>query len=147
MPGVVLVGTQRQVSSVLKYLKESDDQILTIGVPGFGNDYLGEFKLFNWDDARSINTLPLAAPNDIARISYTGGTTGTPKGVMHSQYSVGTNMIAHCMENTIGDLDKVLLSTPLQHAAGPILWTALLSGAHVFFTSQFDPEEFLNLIK
>lgn len=146
-PKIIVIGTQNQVSPVLQYLKDADYKVAVVGIKGFGVDYPEEFKLFSWDDTYNVSLPPLALPGDIARISYTGGTTGTPKGVMHSQYSLGTNLLAHCLENPIDDQDKLLLSTPLQHAAGPIMWCSLARGAHIFITRSFDPEYFFNTIK
>ncbi len=146
-PEIVVVGTQSQIPPVLQYLKDADFKVRVVGIKGLGISYPAEFNIFDWDNTDSAPVTPAASPGDVARIAYTGGTTGTPKGVMHSQYSLATNLLAHCLENPIDDRDRVLLSTPLQHAAGPILWCSLARGAHVYITRSFDPEYFFETIK
>ncbi len=145
-PKVIIVGSQSQAETVYEYLKNSDKKLTALGIEGFGAIFPEEFKLFKWEDTGGTSEFPLALPGDIARISYTGGTTGTPKGVMHSQYTLATNLMSHCIEMQLDDQDKVLLTTPLQHAAGPILWRALTSGIHSYITKTFDPESFFSVV-
>lgn len=67
--------------------------------------------------------LPAAkvGPQDTALILFSGGTTGTPKGVMHSHQGVVMNAMqirAWCSPIIQGWVDKAVLLMPIFHGAG-----------------------------
>ncbi|ELY37767.1 AMP-binding protein [Natronorubrum tibetense] len=85
-------------------------------------------------------------PGDLLRLSYTGGTTGRPKGARHTHRLIAMDMLAHVIAFEIRDGESMLISTPLPHAAGYIHLGALTQGAHLTVTPGFDPGEFLALL-
>ena len=87
-----------------------------------------------------------SSPDDIALITYTGGTTGTPKGVVQNQASLGVNLFAHIVAGEISASDVMLLSTPLPHSAGYHLQACLLQGGQVILQSRFDPATFYAVV-
>jgi fatty-acyl-CoA synthase len=87
-----------------------------------------------------------AAPDDLLMLPYTGGTTGRPKGVRHTQAGVAMAMLAHVTELEIRDGEEMLFTTPLPHSAGYVAMSALVQGAHFTVTAGFDPGEFLRLV-
>lgn len=89
---------------------------------------------------------PEPDPGDLLRLSYTGGTTGKPKGARHTHGILATNMLAHVIAGEIRDAEEMLISTPLPHAAGYIHLGGLLQGAHFTITAGFDPGTFLRLV-
>src|SRR5258708_15682730 len=108
---------------------------------------------FQWLDELRPDAAAVAAirsikvePNAPAAIFYTGGTTGQPKGVLHSQQSLVMNLYAEIIESEIGRDDRLLLTTPLPHAAGLFLQSALLRGAVAFLTTRFEPRSVLGMI-
>jgi len=113
-PRLVVVGTNRHIEPASQFLKKIGKKSTVLGVSGFDADFPEEFQLFNPENQGGASSLPVAAADDIATIIYTGGTTGTPKGIMHSQYGMAANLISNCMENPFDDRDRVLLCTPLQ---------------------------------
>ncbi|WP_342605384.1 AMP-binding protein [Peribacillus sp. FSL E2-0159] len=147
-PEVVIIATQTHFDTILEYLEEMKKEVVhVIGLPGFNLDYPEEFERFQWPGEINNLDLPLAEAEDIALLSYTGGTTGTPKGVMHSQKGLGAAILSAAIEDPLDDRDRVLLSTPIVHSAGSLLWRSLVSGVHVYVMGSFDAAAFIRAIK
>ncbi|MGZ9817275.1 class I adenylate-forming enzyme family protein [Peribacillus simplex] len=147
-PEVVIIATQTHFDTILEYLEEmKKEDVHVIGLPGFNINYPEEFEQFQWRGEIKNLDLPLAEAEDIALLSYTGGTTGTPKGVMHSQKGLGAAMLSAAIEDPLDDRDRVLLSTPIVHSAGSLLWRSLVSGVHVYVMGSFDAAAFIRAIK
>lgn len=104
------------------------------------------------DDAVEIDgSLPLppvgaASPRDPAVVYFTGGTTGKPKGIVHSQVGVVANLLAHLLEGGIGRDERLVLATPLSHAAGIFLLSSLLRGGYARIQPRFDPDRIIDVI-
>lgn len=75
-----------------------------------------------------------------AALFYTGGTTGRPKGVVHSQRSLLSFHTAQLLEAEIRQHERLLLATPLAHAAGLFAQSAILRGATIVLHDGFDVE-------
>jgi fatty-acyl-CoA synthase len=147
-PKVVIMATQAHVEPIFDYLEASNDpDVHVIGLPGFGIDYPDKFELFQWPEERRNADFPVAMAEDIAVLSYTGGTTGTPKGVMHSQEGLGAALLSAAIEDPLDDRDRLLLSTPIVHSAGSLLWRSLMSGVHVYIMPSFNAKHFIGAIK
>ena len=82
-------------------------------------------------------------PEDPAGHFYTGGTTGKPKGVIHSHDNFLQCMYSHVLELDLTSDDKLLLMTPLPHSAGAFLWAALMIGARSVIRNGFEPGQTL----
>jgi fatty-acyl-CoA synthase len=151
-PDFIIIATELHIETVLNYLnnkREKQESVKVIGLDSFNIQFPEEFIMFNRSKMEEIETLPsfpVFNPEDISSISYTGGTTGMPKGVMHSQGGKGAALIASFIEFPMDDRDKVLLTTPLQHSAGSLMLRALAGGAHVYIDT-FKPDSFLKTIQ
>ncbi|MFE9681819.1 long-chain fatty acid--CoA ligase [Streptomyces sp. NPDC006285] len=89
------------------------------------------------------------APDDIALILYTSGTTGRPKGVMLSHLNVLLNIDTTVLSPFAMRTDDVLLGClPLFHTFGQIcgMGTCFRVGATLVLMSRFTPDEALDLM-
>lgn len=95
-------------------------------------------------DARAAEV----TPDDIAFIMYTSGTTGFPKGAMHTHRLI-RNVEERGWRMAIGTHDTILNYLPLFHAFGfseGALMSPIMGARHIV-TETFDAEECLDLIE
>ena len=87
--------------------------------------------------------------NDSAVISYTSGTTGRPRGAVHTQGQLwGIAVGANRSQLAPGLLRCLLLPLPPYHAAGMLgIYSALLAGGKVILMDRFDPRQMLEHIE
>ena len=99
--------------------------------------------------ARQADTLPttftdhVAAPDELAAILYTSGTTGRPKGAMLSQRNLASNSA------TLAELwgfrpgDVLLHALPIFHTHGLFVATncSIANGSPMVFLEKFDADE------
>jgi fatty-acyl-CoA synthase/long-chain acyl-CoA synthetase len=85
-------------------------------------------------------------PHTAALIMYTGGTTGRPKGVLHDQQALATNLLAHIVCGEILEDEQMLLATPLPHSAGFHLQACLVQGGTVELLRRYDPDAVIDAI-
>jgi len=101
-----------------------------------------------WDDARApddATSIEPAQRDDLALIAYTGGTTGHPKGVCHSQHRLAINILATIICGDIRADEVMLLTTSLPHSAGYHLQGCLVQGGTVVLAERFTPAQFVGL--
>ncbi|MDB5820950.1 MAG: acyl-CoA synthetase [Rhizobacter sp.] len=108
----------------------------------------GEAGLFTLAQRQSDAPMVLVDTEEtIARIGYTGGTTGRPKGVVLSHrvlVQCATMMLAYY---EWPDPLRMLLSTPLSHAAGSLALPTLLRGGTVHVLARFDARDLLATVE
>ncbi|HLY55829.1 MAG TPA: AMP-binding protein [Stellaceae bacterium] len=77
----------------------------------------------------------------LAGVFYTGGTTGTPKGVMHSARSIASTSLTLYWTMRVPEAVRYLHASPMFHLGGmtPGFATTLVAGTHVFVPA-FRPE-------
>jgi len=87
-------------------------------------------------------------PDDAVFIMYTSGTTGFPKGVVHSHKLI-RNIEERGFRMAITTNDTILNYLPLFHAFGYSegMLMSSITGARQIVTEFFDPEECLDLIE
>jgi long-chain acyl-CoA synthetase len=97
---------------------------------------------------KSLETPQLAA-DDVAFLTYTSGTTGTPKGAMNTHANVVFNSQAYREWMYLTPDDVVLGVAPLFHITGLIahVGVALLVPMPVVLGYRFDPATVLELIE
>lgn len=96
----------------------------------------------------SSEALPIEAlSEDIAFLSYTGGTTGRPKGAIHRHRSIVNLIVQELAHWEWPEEVRFLAATPLSHAAGAMLTPTLTRGGAFHFLQSFDPETFLRTVE
>jgi crotonobetaine/carnitine-CoA ligase len=88
--------------------------------------------------------LPDAAPDDTCLIVYTSGTTGFPKGAMHSQKSFVTGGEAFVQRVFLQDDDRVMIVLPLFHINAMFYSVAgtLAAGCSMLIVNRFSASTF-----
>ena len=86
-------------------------------------------------------------PDHIGGLTYTGGTTGKPKGVMGTVRSITTMTTIQLAEWEWPANPKFLMCTPLSHAGAAFFTPTLIKGGQMFVLAKFDPAEVLKTIE
>lgn len=93
---------------------------------------------------------PKMGPDDLAVILYSGGTTGTPKGVMLSNYNFVSSgqMVGH-WAGLDPNYPRMLAMLPLFHGfgLGVCVNTILMSGGNCIMVPVFNPDQIAKLIQ
>ncbi|BAY49687.1 thioester reductase domain-containing protein [Scytonema sp. HK-05] len=85
---------------------------------------------------------------DLMVLLYSGGTTGLPKGVMHTHYTFGANFYQFQNCEPITSADRLIGVLPFFHAYGMLMLNySLACGATIVTMQGFDLETFLSLIQ
>lgn len=90
--------------------------------------------------------VPRAQPGDLVVIGYTGGTTGRPKGVMHTHASLLASVMMMAAEWEWPAPLRLLAATPVSHAAGVLALPAALLGGSFHMLPAFDADALLDYI-
>lgn len=96
----------------------------------------------------SYSTPPLNLYKDVAVLIYTGGTTGKPKGVMLSHYSVVANASQCSSWVQMSPADRIVTVLPTFHGFGMSVCmnAPIISGASMVLIPKFNIDEILKAI-
>ncbi|MGH3557326.1 MAG: fatty-acid--CoA ligase FadD8 [Mycobacterium sp.] len=123
-------------------------QILTIGpVP----EQLKQVAVDLSAEAAKYQPRPLVAadlpPDQVIGLTYTGGTTGKPKGVMGTAESIATMTSIQLAEWEWPEHPRFLMCTPLSHAGAAFFTPTVIKGGEMIVLGKFDPAEVLKTIE
>ncbi len=102
--------------------------------------------VMDWLDALQgdIKHLPLhtAEPQDLAVLPYTSGTTGLPKGCMHTHASIMHNAVASSLWGNSTPENTVLSVVPMFHITGmvSVMHASIYGGATLVIMPRWDRE-------
>jgi len=104
------------------------------------------------DDGGQAARKPLAGrrpgPDDVIEIIFTSGTTGEPKGVMHTSHTLFSNLEPYAERLRLGAQDVVLMASPLAHQTGfmyGLMMPIFLGGTSVLLDT-WNPARAVDLI-
>lgn len=162
----VLVADRERIGRILPHLDALGDlgQVVSIRCPDLDPASAPDIHAFS--EAMPA-TLPNArlAPEDLATIFYSSGTTGRPKGVMGTHRNITSNVTNQAYARARAEMRRgieppvlrgeprppgaVLLSVPLFHVTGchSTLVTSLDAGNKVVLMYKWDPGRALDLIR
>ena len=104
-------------------------------------------SLAQWLEGVSDAPIDIPAIDDLAMIAGTGGTTGSPKGVMLSGRNLETMSALTLMGYPFEGRPSYLALAPLTHAAGVLCLPVMALGGRVVIMPKPDLGEFLALIE
>ncbi len=139
----VLIVHHSLLTQISDALKDAESKPLIVCVADDCTDSVN-LPLEDWITVTRVGTpqhIDLD-PDDIAMITYTGGTTGKPKGVVQTQKSLAINLFVHIVAGNLSRDEVMLLTTPLPHSAGYHMQACLLQGGTVLIGKAFKTENF-----
>ncbi len=104
-------------------LQKNIDTLEHIVVIGGEGDNSFEKLMLNHgldQDPQILNTLNDVSitADDIAQLMFTSGTTGEPKGVMHTANTLFANIVPYAKRLHLGPDDVILMASPMAHQTG-----------------------------
>jgi fatty-acyl-CoA synthase len=115
---------------------------------GFGPTKTGEDYLAL---AAGFTPQPLVAPDvlpdDVSSVNFTGGTTGKPKGVMSTHRVTAYMTQIQMAEWEFPKEVRMLMATPLSHAAAAFFIPVLQKGGAFYVMQGFSPDEFFTMVE
>ena len=91
--------------------------------------------------------LPERGMDDAIAIISSSGTTGVPKGAVHTNRSYEANMAGYWAAFDFSAPPVHLVTAPLTHAAGVVHWAMVGAGATHVLSPSADPEVMLDLVQ
>jgi len=100
-------------------------------------------------NAKGILTRQRPGPDDVTQLMYTSGTTGEPKGVMHTANTTMGNIIPYAERLHLNADDVVLMASPMAHQTGFMygLMMPIMLRASAVLLDIWEPLKAIDLIR
>lgn len=121
-------------------------QLLTERVPGLHLAEPGSLRAGQPSDAVDAPAAGAPAGHWLASLSYTGGTTGSPKAVTLTHQGLTAAVQNIVMARGMGPGDTLLNIRPAWPIAAIVVLAHLAAGGTVLLAGRFEPTEFLRLL-
>jgi len=123
-------------------------RIIVFGGPAPAEKSIETLESFIADASVSEPDVDIAETDAFA-ITYTGGTTGFPKGVVVNHASRVIGSVRAEREFDMRPDDAMCCSTPLFHIAGLFVWfqTAIKIGSTCVMMPAWNPDEFIDMVE
>jgi cyclohexanecarboxylate-CoA ligase len=125
--------------------------ILTVGGHG-PNSFEALLSDPPWEkepDAQEILTRSRPSPDDVTQLMFISGTTGEPKGVMHTGNTMMANLVPFIDRMRLSSDDVVLMASPMAHQVGfmyGLVMPIVLCGRAVL-QDVWEPKKAIELIR
>ncbi len=99
--------------------------------------------------ARAVFTAQQPGPDDVVLLLYTSGTTGEPKGVMHTSNTLMAMVRPYAQRFSLGTADVMLMGSPLAHLTGFAygLMMPVHMGGRAVFLDIWNGQRALDIIR
>ena len=96
----------------------------------------------------SVVDMPAVDPASVKAITFTSGTTGRPKGVLHSHYTAHATVLRAAAFWALGEADRLLVASPVGHIGGSLYAFELpfFTGCSAHLLESWDPAVAVGLI-
>ncbi len=100
-------------------------------------------------DAAGILRPHRPGPDDVTQLLYTSGTTGEPKGVMHSANTLMANIVPYAERLALNQHDVVLMASPMAHQTGFMygLMMPIMLRAGAVLQDAWEPRKAVEIIR
>ena len=106
-------------------------------------------RLERESDAEAVFAAGRPEPDEVVQLLYTSGTTGEPKGAMHTSNTLIAMVMSYVERIGLGEGTAILMGSPLAHQTG-FMYGLMLSpvlGAKTCYLDIWNPEAALRLIQ
>jgi len=134
-------GTFAERAAKLRKRVAGIEQIYGLGPNDLGEDILAALATYARGELRSR-----AHADDICVLIYTGGTTGKPKGVIHTHRVQVTMVVTELADWDWPQEVRFLAMTPISHASGAMIVAVMSRGGTFVMEKGFDPQRFFDLV-
>lgn len=117
------------------------------GVTVSWDGLLAHGRSSRWDPA--VLDLLAPDPNEVAEVIFTSGTTGMPKGVMHTHNTLEAGVRAMGQAQGIGSDDVIHMASTFAHQTGYLFGARMFieAGCKAVFQDVWDPTAFVRLVE
>ena len=137
------------VAGLRKDLPRLEHVFVARGAAGEGMRPLADLTETAWEARPGRGALPGSDPNAVSEVIFTSGTTGEPKGVMHTANTILAIILPLLDRLRFTDRDVVLMASTIGHQTGYLygMATPLVIGGRLVWLDVWNAAEAARLIE